>query len=170
LDRRFFERELPAPVRVVFDSNLDFPLDSPWFKDGKRVMVYCTENANKRSMALLKEAGAEVIAFPENNGDIDLRRWVEDIGRRGVSSVLIEGGARIATSFLKEGLVDRMVLFFAPRISGKNGLPWFQDELEPDWVKSGGLKTSHVTLSGNDIVAVYDNIVVKGYFERLAGV
>ncbi|MCD6380471.1 bifunctional diaminohydroxyphosphoribosylaminopyrimidine deaminase/5-amino-6-(5-phosphoribosylamino)uracil reductase RibD [bacterium] len=168
LDRRFFERELPAPVRVVFDSNLDFPPDSLWFKDGKRVMIYCAENADKHSMTLLKKAGAEVIALPENNGGIDLGRWVDDIGERGVSSVLIEGGARIATSFLKEGLVDRMVLFFAPRISGKNGLSWFQDEVEPDWIKHGGLKSSHVSLSGNDIMAVYDSLVVKGYFERLA--
>lgn len=168
LDRRFFGRELPSPIRVVFDSELGFSPDSSWFDDDERVMIYCTENAKKHSMNLLEKAGAEVIALPGNHGEIDLKRWVDDISGRGVSSVLVEGGARIATSFLKEGLVDRMVLFFAPRISGKKGLSLFQDDVEPDWIKRGGLNPSHVSLSGTDIMAVYDSSVVKGYFERLA--
>jgi len=169
LDRRFFEHELPAPVRVVFDSDLNFPPDSPWFDDSRRVMIYCSKNANKHSLKKLEKAGAEVIVLPENHSGIDLKLWVEDIGSRGVSSVLVEGGARIATSLLKEGLVDRMILFLASRISGKKGLSWFQDEVEPDWIKHGGLKVSHTSRSGSDIMAVYDSQLVNGYFERLAG-
>ena len=167
LDRRFFGQGLPLPVRVVFDSELDFSPDSSWFDDGERVMIYCTENADKHSMTLLEKAGAEVIPLPGTCGGIDLKRWVDDISGRGVSSVLVEGGARITTSFLKEGLADRMVLFFAPRISGKKGLSLFQSDQEPDWIKRGGLKPSYVSLSGSDIMAVYDSPKVNGYFERL---
>ncbi|MDZ7859636.1 MAG: bifunctional diaminohydroxyphosphoribosylaminopyrimidine deaminase/5-amino-6-(5-phosphoribosylamino)uracil reductase RibD [Candidatus Krumholzibacteriota bacterium] len=169
LDRRFFERKLPPPVRCVFDSKLDFHLESSWFNDGERIMIYCSEDANTAKAESLKEAGAEVIPLSENNGRIDLERWIEDLSERSIHSVLVEGGAGIATSFIKKRLADRMFIFFASRISGKKGLSFFMEDEEPDWIKGGGLNPSRVSLSGSDIVAVYDNPVIEGYFKRLAG-
>jgi len=169
LNRRFFERKLPPPVRCVFDPRLDFPPDSSWFNDGERVMIYYSDEAATARAKSLEKAGADVILLSSNNGRIDLERWVEDLSERSIHSVLVEGGARIAASFIKKRLADRMYIFFASRISGKKGLSFFMEEGEPDWIKEGGLRPSRVSLSGSDIVGVYDNPVVEGYFKRLAG-
>lgn len=57
---------------------------------------------------------------PEDKaGEVDLRHLLRILGQRGISSVLVEGGARVITSLLRQNLVDKLVIAVAPKIMGK---------------------------------------------------
>jgi diaminohydroxyphosphoribosylaminopyrimidine deaminase/5-amino-6-(5-phosphoribosylamino)uracil reductase len=57
-------------------------------------------------------------------GRVDLAALLGRLARRGVTSLLVEGGAEVAGSFLAAGLVDRLLLFLSPRVAGADGLSW----------------------------------------------
>ncbi len=71
----------------------------------------------------LTEAGARCIAVPQGDGGIDLAQALQALGTRGLTRVLVEGGARLASALLRADLVDRLVWFHAPGVIGADGLP-----------------------------------------------
>jgi len=115
---RLVEGKNPQPI--VADSRLRFPLSanllcqhplSPWIATG--------EQADASRQHVLEAAGARVLRVPINaRGQVNLTALLERLGALGIHSVMVEGGARIITSFLAERLVDHMVLTVAPRLVG----------------------------------------------------
>ena len=73
-------------------------------------------------MAAMREAGVTLIAVPAERAGIDLAAALAALGRAGLTRVLVEGGAMIAGSLLRGGLVDRMAWFHAPAVMGGDGL------------------------------------------------
>ncbi|HEX2728905.1 MAG TPA: RibD family protein, partial [Rubrobacteraceae bacterium] len=71
----------------------------------------------------LEALGVEVVATPWGESGMDLRYVLEDIGSRGVRGVLVEGGGDTAGRFLRSGLVDKMTVFYAPKVLGADGVP-----------------------------------------------
>lgn len=169
LDRRFYPVDLPPPVRMVFDTRLRFPLDHPWLVGGEDVIIYCLEGADSGRVKCLEEAGAEVKALPGAGGGVDLSSWVEDISKRGIVSVLVEGGGMVSTSLIREGLFDRLVLFYAPLISGCDGVSWYRDGDVPAWLDHGELNNVRLESFGDDIMAVYDRRRMSGYIDMVTG-
>ncbi|MFO7916283.1 MAG: bifunctional diaminohydroxyphosphoribosylaminopyrimidine deaminase/5-amino-6-(5-phosphoribosylamino)uracil reductase RibD [Candidatus Krumholzibacteriales bacterium] len=167
LDRRYWSEDLSPPVRMVFDSDLRFPADSRWFEDGRRVLVYCRRDPLPDGVSRLEKQGAEVIPLPGDDSGLDLEAWRDDISRKGLSSVLVEGGAGISTSLLREGLVDIFCLFTAARVSGEIGLSWYGGPDEPEWMREGGLSLSRAEASGEDVMAVFYSELVKSHFDEL---
>ncbi|MCK4549015.1 MAG: bifunctional diaminohydroxyphosphoribosylaminopyrimidine deaminase/5-amino-6-(5-phosphoribosylamino)uracil reductase RibD, partial [Candidatus Krumholzibacteria bacterium] len=159
LDRRLFERPLDPPIRMVFDSGLNFPSGHPWLKKGERVILYCSEEADAARIEELEEAGAEIARLPHGDGGLDLGAWRRDLSRRGITSVLVEGGARIATSMIMAGIPDRLVLFHAPLIAGAGEKGWYGDEEPPAF---GELDLSYVEVIDGDVMTVYDRKHVSG--------
>jgi GTP cyclohydrolase II len=108
------------PQPVVADSRLRFPLSanllcqhplSPWIAAGA--------SADASRQHILEAAGARVLRLPMNTrGQVNLTALLERLGTLGIRSVMVEGGARIITSFLAERLVDHIVLTVAPRLVG----------------------------------------------------
>jgi 3,4-dihydroxy 2-butanone 4-phosphate synthase/GTP cyclohydrolase II len=115
---RLVEGKNPQPI--VADSRLRFPLSanllcqhplSPWIATG--------EQADAGRQKVLEAAGARVLRVPMNaRGQVNLTALLERLGALGIHSVMVEGGARIITSFLAERLVDHIVLTMAPRLVG----------------------------------------------------
>ena len=115
---RLVEGKNPQPI--VADSRLRFPLNvnllcqhplSPW--------IATSEQAEAGRQKVLEAAGARVLRLPMNaRGQVHLAALLERLGTMGIRSVMVEGGARIITSFLAERLVDHMVLTVAPRLVG----------------------------------------------------
>jgi diaminohydroxyphosphoribosylaminopyrimidine deaminase/5-amino-6-(5-phosphoribosylamino)uracil reductase len=69
-------------------------------------------------------AGAEVLTVPAgNDGRVPLPSLMEALGGRGVQEVLIEGGAELAWSSVRDGVVDRLVLYLAPKLAGGRDAP-----------------------------------------------
>ena len=113
------------PFRVIVDSNLLTSPNSCIFSTsgGKVILLTGTDAAAER-VTLLQRAGAEVIKIPRCDGYLDLRVGLQQLAEVfGVRSILCEGGGGLAGVLLREGLVDRVITFIAPKILGGNGIP-----------------------------------------------
>jgi diaminohydroxyphosphoribosylaminopyrimidine deaminase/5-amino-6-(5-phosphoribosylamino)uracil reductase len=107
------------PLRIVVDSGLRLPPDANIFSDGKRTLAVATPRAPAESRRILEKKGVEVLEIGENPaGRVDLHQLLTVLGKRKLSSILVEGGAAVATAFLKESLVDRLLIVLAPKIVG----------------------------------------------------
>ena len=111
------------PLRIILDSHLNIPLSSHVLNDewvSKTLIITLDEDVQKREAVLKK--GAKIVTGVCEDGRISLLPLMENLAQEGIVSVLIEGGASTNTSFLKQGLVDQLDYFFAPKILGSDGL------------------------------------------------
>ena len=116
------------PLRVVLDSRLSIPDSARLLRlpDREKTLIFCAAGADPQRIRRLEDQGAQVIpiaggpaiAGPENQGGLPLDQVLQNLGARKVLSVLVEGGAAVFSSFLREGLWDRMGVFIAPIILG----------------------------------------------------
>jgi len=107
------------PLRIVVDSRLNLSPEATVFSDGKRTLAAATRHAPAERRRLLEKKGIEVMEIGEDpSGRVDLRELLLLLGKREISSLLVEGGAAVATSFLKENLADRLIVILAPKIVG----------------------------------------------------
>jgi len=113
------------PWRVVIDGKLRIPPTARLVRDSKLAptLVLTTRQASKDRVAALEAAGVEVVRCPSRDGHIRMLDVVAVLGQRGLLSVLVEGGASIASQFLREHLVDRLLVFLAPKLIGGDGRP-----------------------------------------------
>ncbi|MGQ9730601.1 MAG: bifunctional diaminohydroxyphosphoribosylaminopyrimidine deaminase/5-amino-6-(5-phosphoribosylamino)uracil reductase RibD [Candidatus Zipacnadales bacterium] len=86
-------------------------------------LIATTQAAPKGRIEALRAAGAEVVVLPSEEDRVDLRALWEMLGQRGLLSVLIEGGPELAASAFRAGLVNKLLLFIAPKIIGGNEAP-----------------------------------------------
>ena len=110
------------PVRIVVDSRLRIPLKARILKnqDTAKTIIATTCQASFEKRARLEEMGIEILAVAkDNNCRINLKKLFAELGKREISSLLVEGGAKIITSILKEELADRVIIVIAPKIIGK---------------------------------------------------
>ncbi|HEY8001136.1 MAG TPA: bifunctional diaminohydroxyphosphoribosylaminopyrimidine deaminase/5-amino-6-(5-phosphoribosylamino)uracil reductase RibD [Solirubrobacterales bacterium] len=107
------------PARVVFDSSARVPADSALVRsiDEAPLLVFTGADADRARVEALSSAGAEVISFA---GDRERRLAdaLAELGRRGIGSLLVEGGAELAGSLLAAGEVDQLRVFIAPVVLG----------------------------------------------------
>jgi diaminohydroxyphosphoribosylaminopyrimidine deaminase/5-amino-6-(5-phosphoribosylamino)uracil reductase len=168
LDRRLYRAELPPPVRIVFDSHLAFPPSHRWLERGERLILYCIGGAPRDRIDALEAAGAEVVELAPGKGGVDLSAWVEDMSKRGITSVIVEGGGEISTSIIREKIFHRLVLFYAPLVSGAGGLEWFQSDESSIWGGRGELIPRSVELIDEDLMVVYDTKAVVQYLKEVS--
>ena len=115
------------PVRIVLDSNLRLPIECRLLGslEQGQVIVVTTQKAvadNVSKSEEIKAAGAELVAGPENgDGRCDIDFLLDDLGRRGVQRLLVEGGPTVIESFLRESLADELIVYIAPKILGAGG-------------------------------------------------
>ena len=121
------------PIRIICDTNLKIPLHSKVVQTAKEVETWiatCKHERNREKEMVLKEAGCTLLSFApkkqekegENKMGIPLKELMEELGKRGVDSVLLEGGAELNASALKEGIVNRVQAYIAPTLfGGKEG-------------------------------------------------
>ncbi|MEJ2149693.1 MAG: dihydrofolate reductase family protein, partial [Chloroflexota bacterium] len=102
------------------DSSLRFPPDAKLLDHPTRTpWIAASEHADPARANALEEAGAVVLRLPEGvDGRVDLSALLDQLGQRGIASLMVEGGAAIITSFLAGRLADQLVLTIAPRLVG----------------------------------------------------
>lgn len=108
------------PVRVLLDSRLRLP---------PRLRLFHLRSAAPTLVAHVSgrprpRPGVEYLRCRARGGRVDLPDLLARLARRGVTHLVVEGGAQVFRSFLAEGLADRVVLFVAPRIAGGDGISW----------------------------------------------
>lgn len=112
------------PLRIIVDGNLRTPLTARVLADGaaSNTLIVTGESADVRRATKIERLGSEVLRLPRSlrtHSGVNLARLFEELGRRGIASVLVEGGKRITTSLLKARAVDRLVAIIAPKIIGQ---------------------------------------------------
>ncbi|HLA11294.1 MAG TPA: bifunctional diaminohydroxyphosphoribosylaminopyrimidine deaminase/5-amino-6-(5-phosphoribosylamino)uracil reductase RibD [Pyrinomonadaceae bacterium] len=117
-DRSGKKRRRPL-LRVVLDEKLKLGSDSQLARTALESPVLVVGGAP--SSPLLLETGVEV--FNDSRGGRDLMAVLEELGRRGIQSVLIEGGARVAGKFFDAQLIDKVTIFIAPLLIGGSEAP-----------------------------------------------
>jgi diaminohydroxyphosphoribosylaminopyrimidine deaminase/5-amino-6-(5-phosphoribosylamino)uracil reductase len=100
------------PVRVVFDSSGRTPSDAQLFDGSAPAIVVTTDDAE------LPAYDADVIRVPKADGGVDVDAALRELGARGMCHVLVEAGPTLAATFVERGLVDRLILYVAPKIIG----------------------------------------------------
>ena len=137
--------------KIIFDSDLKTPANAKLFKDSRRedVIIFTTKRASVQKIQALSRK-ADVIVVPAKDGRVDLRRASKILGRRQITAILIEGGAALVGGALKEGVVDKMMLYVAPKIMGE-GLSSVRGLHLKDLKQTIALKNIAVGNIGEDI-------------------
>ncbi|HSO75943.1 MAG TPA: bifunctional diaminohydroxyphosphoribosylaminopyrimidine deaminase/5-amino-6-(5-phosphoribosylamino)uracil reductase RibD [Blastocatellia bacterium] len=111
------------PLRVILDSNLRLPAGARVLAGGAALntLIITTAAADLDRAAEIESLGAEILKLESTAGrtGVDVRKALENLGGRGIPSVLVEGGAATVTSLLAARLVDRLVVAIAPKIIGR---------------------------------------------------
>lgn len=129
-----------SPMRVVLDRHARLPVASRLVQSiSEAPLAVATVDPGSLSAQVLEGAGARLIACEEHEGRIALPELLDDLAALGASSLLVEGGAAVASAFLDEGLADRIVLFESDVVVGANGIaaPFTRATLPASYVPSG---------------------------------
>jgi diaminohydroxyphosphoribosylaminopyrimidine deaminase/5-amino-6-(5-phosphoribosylamino)uracil reductase len=112
-------------LRVVLDSKLSVPLESRIVRTADDdLLIFASEAANSRKARALQNAGAEVVRLRSHGGRINLDTVLAELGRREMLSVLLEAGPTLNGAALSAGIVHKLFLFYAPKISGEARVPF----------------------------------------------
>ena len=116
-DRSRLPRHRPL-TRILLDDKLQLPPDAQLARTANEtpLIIFTSDAADERAAAILKERGAEIVRLP--HGARDLAAVLENLHRRSLQSVFIEGGATVAGMFLDANLVAKVSFFIAPLIIG----------------------------------------------------
>jgi len=143
------------PLRIVTDSNLRIPLDCRLLKTAKKtpVLIVTTDTAvdkQARKAEEIKTQGAELLPVPTTDGRCDIRTLLDELGKRRIQQLLVEGGPTILTAFLKEQLADELWVYIAPKLLCSAGT---MDITEPmaDLSNAVGLKYINIKKFNGDV-------------------
>jgi len=108
------------PHRVVFDSEASLPLDSQLVTSAGEapVILVCSRAAKRTAADSLRNAGVDVIVATGENEPARVAGALDELGARGVQSLLLEGGPHLAGVFLEAGEIDEARIFVAPILAG----------------------------------------------------
>jgi diaminohydroxyphosphoribosylaminopyrimidine deaminase/5-amino-6-(5-phosphoribosylamino)uracil reductase len=106
------------PLRVVVDGSGRSPASAQIFNGDAPTLVVTSEEIDQSFVDAWSGVGAEVVRVSAGESGVDVRSVLDQLGRLGLCHVLVEGGPTIASSFVEHGLVDRFVLYLAPKLIG----------------------------------------------------
>ncbi len=111
------------PRRIIVDGNLILKTENKLFKNNndKKLIVLTSERSKskKRKVKRLQSLGVKLIFVKEaENGMLDLKSALKELGKLKITSLLVEGGSKIFTSFIRENIFDDILAFITPKILG----------------------------------------------------
>ena len=143
------------PVKIIVDSKLRLPLEAKVV--GEDCIVGCCENVSREKIEELTNKGVKIIKAGKNK--VDLRKFMAELAKLEIDSVLLEGGATLATSMFKEQLVDEIRLYMAPMIFG-SGKSFLEGELDIDDVSDA------IRIEGMKVEKINEDVVLSGNVKR----
>ena len=113
-----------SPVRIVLDRDLQLPMSSALVvsADDVPVWLFCSENASPDRERMLREKGVVIMRTDMSEGGLALLPLLNQLAAKGITRLMVEGGPRVAASFLRDGLVDEAVLLRGPLTIGADGI------------------------------------------------
>jgi diaminohydroxyphosphoribosylaminopyrimidine deaminase/5-amino-6-(5-phosphoribosylamino)uracil reductase len=141
------------PRRVILDGKLSIPATA---RAVPGALVFTTKEAPEARAKKLEARGAEVVRLAGRDGKVALRALLDELGRRELVTLLVEGGGQVHGELLEAGLADEVVLFVAPKLIGSGGVPLLAvpgpKKMADAW-RLGAVSTRRL---GDDILVVGD--------------
>jgi len=147
-------------ARVVLDSKLRFPKKARMLDtlDKGRILIFTLKSSSSKKSEALQKRGAEVVFLPGHFKTVEPEAVLKILGRREISSLLVEGGGRVITSLMDKRLVDKISLTISPKLIGGLGAPsLFQGEGVRHMEEALRLKRSRC-------FGIEDDVILEGYF------
>lgn len=159
LNVRIKNAKAVQPKRIILDSNLNMPTDRRMFRETPKIetIIATTTGAPEERARKIEQVGCRIIRTDGIGRRVDLKALLAELGRRGITSILIEGGAKMFTSAIEEGIVDRVVAFIAPIIIGGD------KALSPLGGRGAEYVREALRLKDVRIEILGDNVMVDGY-------
>ncbi len=113
------------PTRIILDSRLRLPDTAKMLHLGSKAptLIYCGPDADSQQKLKLENAGAQIKAVPvREDGQLDLKVVLKNLAKKEITSLLVEGGSQVHSSFLNNGLVDQVNLFYGSFFLGSDGI------------------------------------------------
>ncbi|MDH3474700.1 MAG: bifunctional diaminohydroxyphosphoribosylaminopyrimidine deaminase/5-amino-6-(5-phosphoribosylamino)uracil reductase RibD [Rhodospirillales bacterium] len=161
LDVRLPGLEGRSPLRVLLDGRLRLPLTHDLVvRAGEQATCLVTRPGNDPDrLAAYRDAGVELLEVPEDTeGNVSIAAALKALGGRGLNTVMVEGGGRVAAGLLRAGLVDRLVWFRAPRVIGGDGLPAVAGFGLEHLAGAPGFSLVSAERAGEDLVETYRRV------------
>jgi diaminohydroxyphosphoribosylaminopyrimidine deaminase / 5-amino-6-(5-phosphoribosylamino)uracil reductase len=114
-------RHVPVPRQpdaAVVDSRLETPPGAKIFVPGRKLFIYAAVQDPQRQAAL-EARGAVVVHLPGPGGKVDLTAMLRDLAAREINEVHVEAGHKLNGSLIREGLVDELLVYLAPKLVGQ---------------------------------------------------
>lgn len=108
------------PLRVILDSRLRIPLDANVIKDDN-VLIVTTGLHDKDKKEIMMKKGIKILICGKNK--VNLNTLTDKLGKQNITSLLVEGGSTIITSFIKEKIADKINFYISPILIGAEGIP-----------------------------------------------
>jgi diaminohydroxyphosphoribosylaminopyrimidine deaminase / 5-amino-6-(5-phosphoribosylamino)uracil reductase len=121
-DRSHLPRRRPL-LRIVLDSKLRTPPNSQLVKSADQDVIIFFSEAGETAQMDLASHGVRLVQIAGDGSRLDLTQVLVKLAEMQIISLLLEGGAEVHTAALNQGLVDKLMLFFAPRFLGETAIP-----------------------------------------------
>ncbi|MFN7065939.1 MAG: RibD family protein, partial [Aquificaceae bacterium] len=151
---RAFEWE-GKPIRIVLDPQLKIEDGLKLIRDKKAPTLIITATENREKIERLEELGVKVVLAPAEDGRLKLREVLRELYFMEIMHLLVEGGAITHTTFIREGLFDRLWVFVAPTLIGEGKR--IEDLSVYHLAKAKRLKLREVKRLGEDVALEYIN-------------
>jgi diaminohydroxyphosphoribosylaminopyrimidine deaminase/5-amino-6-(5-phosphoribosylamino)uracil reductase len=109
------------PIRIIIDDGLRSPLGARCLSrrgGGRPAILAASSVASDERVERMRKSGHKVALIPGRKRMVDLKAFAHHLHGEGITSVLIEGGRQIHTSLFRDGLIDKVVVFMAPKLLG----------------------------------------------------
>jgi diaminohydroxyphosphoribosylaminopyrimidine deaminase/5-amino-6-(5-phosphoribosylamino)uracil reductase len=113
------------PLRIVMDTMARISLDARLLAPDlltrplpNRTVIAATKVASVMKLNAIRAQGAEALELPAQGEIVAIEPLLDELGRRGITSLLVEGGARVHWSFISQGLADYLMVYIAPKVIG----------------------------------------------------
>jgi diaminohydroxyphosphoribosylaminopyrimidine deaminase/5-amino-6-(5-phosphoribosylamino)uracil reductase len=148
---------VPAP-RIVADARLRIPPSAKLVRTARDIptLVATIPGHPETALAPLREAGVEILELPPGPEGLAMQGILAALAQRGITRLLAEGGAGIAASLLREGLVDRLAWFHAPMVIGGDGIPASYPLPLPELAKAPKFRRVAVRTLGADMLTEFE--------------
>ncbi len=143
------------PHRIIVDTNLRIPENARLLNDDSPAKNYIItgKDVDKRLIKQIERGNTSVIKCPVKDSQIDLNAMMNILGKNSITSVLFEGGAGLMGSMIREKLIDKFLIFKAPKLLGGNdGIPMAKGKGPVYMSDSLNLKDIKVKKYGEDIL------------------
>ncbi|CAG7839199.1 bifunctional diaminohydroxyphosphoribosylaminopyrimidine deaminase/5-amino-6-(5-phosphoribosylamino)uracil reductase RibD [Clostridium haemolyticum] len=161
LTTRIINKKGRDSTRIIVDSKGRIPIEAKVLnlESQAKTIIATTELASKEKIEVIRGKGAEVIITPLCDNRVDLKYLMEELGKRNIDSILLEGGAELNYSALNKGIVDKVIAFISPKIIGGKEAKTPVEGLGKPTISEG------INLENIKVSRFQEDIVIEGYIK-----